>query len=272
MPGRYNVGMNVDTTQQNSVQPPLSCSEPKSDSDDNGGGDVTVQMERDDTSLYRRSPLVWWLTLLGPIVVSLGVLALLFLAAGREYTLRLLSSLIAGLFVFGRFIILGGHDKQVAEVTGRMTSGELFLMVTYMDIFVAIVLAFHSAFLFRLPWFGTRAAALVEDGRYFVKSQSWVRRATFLGVVLFVAFPLAAMGSVGGTIFGRLLGLSRLSTLIAVFIGSLLGNGLMWQASEIINAHVDKQHPIIRYGGVVLILILIATIESAYRRAKRRSP
>lgn len=232
---------------------------------------VTQEMERDDDSLYRQSPLVWWLTLLAPIAVSLMLLAGLYFGAGPGYTRRLLSSLLAGLFLFGRFIILGGHDREVADVTGGMTSGELFLMVTYMDVFVAVVLVFHSAFLFRLPWFGSRAAALVEDGRFFVTSQPWVRRATFSGVVLFVAFPLAAMGSVGGTIFGRLLGLTRLTTFIAVLIGSLLGNGTMWWASELINKHVDKQHPVVRYGGITLILLLVAGIESAYRRAKRRS-
>lgn len=228
-------------------------------------------MEQDDVSLYRSNPLAWWLTILVPIGASFLVLIAMYFTAGPDYLRRFLASLLAGLFLFGRFIILGGHDRDVAEVTGGMTSGELFLMVTYMDVLVAVVLVFHSAFLFHLPWFGSRAAALVEDGRFFVNSQSWVRRATFLGVVLFVAFPLAAMGSVGGTIFGRLLGMSRLTTFIAVLIGSLLGNGTMWWASEFINKHVDKQHPVVRYGGVVLIVGLIIGIESAYRRAKRRA-
>ncbi len=227
-------------------------------------------MERDDQSLYELSPAIWWMTLVGPFVLSVALFLVIVLEAGRTYAVRLLSAMFAGLFVFGRFIILGGHDHEVAEVTGRMTSGELFLMVTYMDVMFAVILAFHSAFLFHLPWFGSRAASLVEDGRFFVNSQTWVRRATFAGVVLFVAFPLAAMGSVGGTIFGRMLGLRRLTTLIAVFIGSLLGNGLMWQASEVINRYVDKQSPVIRYGGIVLILILIGVIESMYRKARRR--
>lgn len=238
---------------------------------DSSESTVTQEMERDDDSLYRSHPFAWWLTLIAPIVVSLMLLVVLYFAAGPAYTRRLLSSLVAGLFLFGRFIILGGHDRQVAEVTGGMTSGELFLMVTYMDVFVAVVLVYHSAFLFRLPWFGSRATALIEDGRFFVTSQPWVRRTTFLGVVSFVAFPLAAMGSVGGTIFGRLLGMTRLTTFLAVLIGSLVGNGTMWWASELINKYVDKQHPVVRYGGVVLILLLVAGIESAYRRAKRRS-
>jgi uncharacterized membrane protein len=232
---------------------------------------ITTELTQEDRSLYRSNPLLWWGTLIAPFAVSLAVLGLLYVTVGAGYTQRLLSALLAGLFLFGRFIILGGQDPEVAEVAGGMTSGALFLMVTYMDLFVATLLVFHSAFLFRLPWFGSRAAALVEDGRFFLNSQPWIRRATFSGVVLFVAFPLAAMGSVGGTIFGRLLGMTRITTFVAVFCGSLLGNGLMWRASEWINAVVDKQHPIIRYGGVVLILGLIAGIESAYRRAKRRA-
>lgn len=227
--------------------------------------EFAASLEQAEESLWRLHRIIWWSTLLGPVLVTAAIVATVYGAAGAEFTGRLLTTALTGVLLFGRFIILAGHDPEVAKVTGGLSSGQLFLMVTYMDLIVATVLIFHTGFLFRLPWLGSRATALVNDGRFLIHSQPWIRRTTFLGLVLFVAIPLAAMGSVGGTIFGRMLGVSRLRIVIAI----LLGNGVMWFGSDLINQFVDKHHPVVRFGGVVLILVLITLIELLYRRTKR---
>ena len=131
-----------------------------------------------------------------------------------------------------------------------MTSGELFLMVCYLDVMLAFFLAFHVGYLFRLPVIGPRVESLVADARFILDAQKWVKRAAFLGVVSFVSFPLQATGSVGGSLLGRILGMSRVATLLAIAIGSGLGNGLMYFGSDLINAYVDKNHPLVKYGGI----------------------
>ncbi|NQV25276.1 MAG: small multi-drug export protein [Rhodopirellula sp.] len=234
--------------------------------------DLAKSLEHAEEQLWRRHRLLWWTTLLGPVAVTAGILLGINVFSGAEYTMRLLTTALTGVLLFGRFIILAGHDSEVAAVTGSLTSGQLFLMVTYLDLTVAILLIFHAGFLFRLPWFGSRAASLVEDGRFLIYSQPWIRRATFAGLVLFVAIPLAAMGSVGGTIFGRMLGVPRIRIFLAILVGSLLGNGVMWYGSDLINRFVDKHHPVVRFGGVILVLSLIALIDFLYRRTKRSNP
>jgi len=231
--------------------------------------DLAESLERAEERLWRRHRIVWWLTLVGPFLVTAAILTVVYTFAGGDYTTRLLTTALTGVFLFGRFIILAGHDPEVAAVTGSFSSGQLFMMVTYLDLMVAVLLIFHAGFLFRLPWFGSRATALVEDGRFLIRSQPWIRRATFAGLVLFVAIPLAAMGSVGGTIFGRMLGVPRFRIFLAILFGSLLGNGVMWCGSDLINRFVDKHHPVVRFGGILLVLGLIALIELLYRRTKR---
>ncbi|MDA1014242.1 MAG: small multi-drug export protein [Planctomycetota bacterium] len=226
-------------------------------------------MAKADERLWQRHRVVWSATLFGPLATTGIVIGVVSLNAGAEYTMRLLTAALAGLFLFGRFIILGGLDPEVAEVTGSLTSAQLFAMVTYLDLTVAAVLVFHAGALFRLPWFGSRAKALVNDAEFLIHSQPWVRRATFVGLVLFVAIPLAAMGSVGGTILGRMLGVSRPRIFLAILMGSLLGNGIMWLGSDLVNSVVDKHHPVVRFGGVALIGCLIALIEFTFRRVRR---
>lgn len=236
---------------------------------DDASEELAASLDRAEVDLWQQHRLVWWSTLLGPPALTAAALLLIWLVMGWPFTVRLITTALTGLFLFGRFIILAGHDPEVAAVTGRMTSGQLFLMVTWLDLLVAILLLFHAGFLFRLPWFGSRARMLIDDGRFLLHSQPWIRRATFAGLVLFVAIPLAAMGSVGGTIFGRMLGLGRLRLFLAILIGSLLGNGVMWAGSDLINRLVDKHHPVVRFGGLVLILLIIGLIELTYRRARQ---
>ncbi len=133
----------------------------------------------------------------------------------------------------------------------------------------ALVLAFHIGFLFRLPYVGSRFLALVRDGHFILDSNPWMQRATFFGLVAFVVFPLTATGSVGGSIFGRLLGMSRNATFWGIVIGSIIGNGIMYVFSESIDPGI-KDHPVSRYGGFVLIALISILLEHRYRQLKRR--
>lgn len=215
-------------------------------------------------------PFVWLLTLVGPFVLTAVLLGMVYAIAGPEYARTLVVMAIAAMWLFGRLIILGGSDPDVAQVTGSLSSLELFAMVLYLDVAVAMVLTFHLGFLFKLPLIGRKLQALIVDSRFILSRHQWIRRATFLGLVAFVMFPLAATGSVGGSIFGRLLGLSRLSTFLGILTGSLLGNGIMLAASDLLSAHLDKNHPLVKYGGLAAVLLIVLILESRYRRLRHQ--
>ncbi|MCA9063816.1 MAG: small multi-drug export protein [Planctomycetaceae bacterium] len=216
----------------------------------------------------RRAPAVWYATLFGPFLLSVIILALLLYATGWSFTRRLVIDVLLSLYVLGRFVILLGSDGTLTETSGSLSSEQLFLLVTYMDVMTALVLAFHIGFLFRVPLIGDRFRALVTDGHFILDSQPWMRRATFLGLVLFVSFPLTATGAVGGSIFGRLLGMSRQMTLLGIILGSLLGNGIMYFFSESMGQF--KDHPVIKYGGFVLIALIAVILERRYRVLRKR--
>jgi hypothetical protein len=202
--------------------------------------------------------------------VTLMVLALLWYERGADFVWQLLGTALATFFLFGRFVILGGTDPGMEEISSFLTSGELFAMVVYMDVSVACVLAFHLGFLYRVPFIGPRVEALGQDSEFILHSNRWMRRATFLGLVAFVAFPLAATGGVGGAIFGRLLGMGRAATFSGVVLGSLLGCSAMYFGAALINAHLDRDNPWLLVGGIVVIAALILFLNHRYRQLKQR--
>jgi uncharacterized membrane protein len=144
-------------------------------------------------------------------------------------------------------------------------------MVTFMDMVVALVVAFHIGVLFKLPVLGPRVSSLVADSRFVLNSYPWMKRATFAGLLAFVAFPLASTGAVGGSILGRLLGLGRFPTYIATVIGCVIGNaGMYLIGRQIEQWGVDKDHPVVKYGGITVIILVVVVLEWRYRKLKQK--
>ena len=111
---------------------------------------------------------------------------------------------------------------------------------------------------------------LVWDGKQLLNSQRWIKRVAFVGLVLFVVFPTSTTGSVGGSIFGRLLGMGRLLTVSGVLMGSLLGNGIMWAFAKQINQYVDPQNVWIKIVGIGILVALVVLVEIRYQRMKKK--
>lgn len=222
-----------------------------------------------EKSFKQRFPVVWWSTLVGPWIVT-GVLAgLIFLLAGGRFFWQMLTAAVVAFFFAGRFVI---PLDAMANLKGLdlLEPWHMFWMVTYQDVMVALFMAFHVGFLFRLPKIGPKIAELTVDGEMILSLQPWMRKATFFGLIAFIAFPLAATGSVGGAIFGRLLGLSRWATFWGSVIGAVIGNWAMLSLSKIMLSLFPKDSLLVTLGGPALIVVIIILLERRYRSMKRQ--
>jgi hypothetical protein len=222
---------------------------------------------------FRRDhPLAWWGTLVGPFLITGAMLMSIAMERGVDYMLKLLGNAAATFFFLGRFAILAAGDPTASEATLRLSRFEAFSLVTWMDAFVACMLVFHGSLIFRIPYLGPRLAALREDAEFVLHEHPWIRRFTFLGLAVFVAFPVAATGSVAGSIFARLLGLSRPAGFAAIVAGSCLGNGLMFIANKALAGTpiLNPNHPLNLALGLGLIVGIIVLLNFRYRRMKKR--
>ena len=173
-----------------------------------------------ESSFRKRFPIIWTVTLLLPIVLTVLILVSLGLANDWDYPRNIVSHALFTFFVLGRFIILVGLEGAALEnFEIAMSPSELFVMVTYMDFMAALFVTFHMNFLFRTPYLGPKVAMLVWDGKFILDSHPWVKRIAFLGLILFVMFPTSTTGSIGGSIFGRLLGMGRGLTVSGILLG-----------------------------------------------------
>jgi hypothetical protein len=216
---------------------------------------------------FRRDHFPLWLgTLVGPWLASIVAMAAVYVLCGAQYFRYLMGAAVASFLFAGRFII---PLQGVADV-GPLRPEHLFWMVTYQDVVVALFMAFHVGFLFRLPWIGPKFLELTADGELILSLQPWMRRLTFSGLVAFIAFPLAATGSVGGAIFGRLLGLSRWATFWGSVIGAVIGNWLMLSCSRTMLKYLPEDSWAVKLGGPLIILAIIVVLERRYAAMKRQ--
>lgn len=236
---------------------------------------VEEKLHGDEDRFKQRSPLLWYLTFMAPFLLVVLALGLLVWFRGLEFTIKVCIAAVITFFGLGRFVILFGDKgaetiEQAVTRFSFMTPWELFLMVTFMDLVTAMLVAFHIGALFRVPLLGNRVAALVEDARFVLAKMPWMERLAFTGLTIFIAFPLASTGAIGGSILGTLLGLSRKKVFLATLVGCLLGNGVLLVASEQIARFNLMNNPVVRWGGLAVIVSLIVFLEIRYRRSKKK--
>ena len=224
-----------------------------------------------ELSFRRRFPIIWLITLLAPFVVSAGLIVFFGFTDSWGFSRKLVGHALMTFFVFGRLIILCGLESS-ADDTYRiaLSPAVLFGLVTYLDFMVALFVTFHMGFLFRIPYVGPKVAMLVWDGRFILNAQPWVKRVAFLGLVIFVIFPTSTTGSIGGSIFGRLLGLSRYMTVLGILFGSIIGNAIMYIFAKQINQYINPDNVWIKPVGVLVLVGLFALVEIRYRFVKRK--
>ncbi len=224
-----------------------------------------------ESNFRTRHPLAWLATLIGPALITIALLVFFGLTFGWSYPQKLVYHTFLTAVILGRFVILMGLEGAAHDTYQiSMQPSELFCLVTYLDFMVALFVAFHMGILFRLPYIGEKIAMLVWDGKQLLNSQRWIKRVAFVGLVLFVVFPTSTTGSVGGSIFGRLLGMGRLLTVSGVLMGSLLGNGIMWAFAKQINQYVDPQNVWIKIVGIGILVALVVLVEIRYQRMKKK--
>lgn len=215
---------------------------------------------------------LWTASLLAPLGIALLALGGVCLWAGEAFAKQLLWTSMAALCFFGRWTILAGLPGGLSQVAGFPTSAQLFVMLTGFDVMIALWLTLHLGYLLTTPALGPKLGRWIARGQRLVDRHPWMTRVRFPVVTAFALWPRAATVTFGSTILGRLLGMNRFTTLMAVVLGSLLGNGLMYFASELINAQLDKSRPMVQYAGLFVGALLLGLWKYRSRMVPVWSP
>lgn len=231
---------------------------------------MTASLEHFEQRFRRERFGLWLLTLTGPFLATLAYIGIYFLIKGPEHTWALLIAAALAFGAAGRFVIpLQQTMPNLGDWSNLLSPEEMFWWVSFQDVMVALFLSVHIGFMFRLPVIGHKIAELTVDGELILSKHPWMRRFTFLGLLAFIAFPLAATGSAGGAIFGRLLGLSRRAIFWGSALGGVIGNALMYYLSKKVLDYLPQDNWLVQWGGILTIVAMIVFLERRYAAMKR---
>ena len=193
------------------------------------------------------------------------------LAYAHAATLELMGLVPVSFFAAGKFLPLWGITDQ-----SSFSPWQLGIVIWVMDTYSVIIVVYGLEGLYRFGALKRGLNKMQRNAALVIRAYPRVRRATTMGVIAFVLFPIAGTGALAGAFLGVLLGMNRFVLIAAISCGGLLGGMLMAGAAvafgdAMLSLRQSLQEPITRYitiAVVVLVLILsFRALGRAYRRA-----
>jgi uncharacterized membrane protein len=202
-----------------------------------------------------------------PMALSILILTLCFFFVGADAAMELFGLSIVTATVMGKFAVL--HGLSGLSESGLFDSPyRVALLIIYLDLMIGTIAVFNIRVLYLIPKFGTKIKGLQKSGVEILERNPWMRKATFGGVVAFVMFPLSGTGAIGGSLFGRLLGMSRIRTLFGIAIGSMLGSFGMAALAAAFGTQLQniQSSGVLGYAGIAVVGLAVFWL---YRRSKK---
>lgn len=174
--------------------------------------------------------------------------------------------------------LFAGKFLPLWSVSGKSSFSpwELGAVIWVMDTATVVLVVYSIEGLETVRWIRRGLARLRANARLVVAAYPRIRKAAVVGVVLFVLFPVAGTGALGGSFLGILLGLHRWVVIAAVSGGGLLGGMAMAYAAlhfgeALAGLQAAQDDPTIRYaimGGLVAVIVVcMAMFNRLYQRA-----
>jgi uncharacterized membrane protein len=207
------------------------------------------------------------LALVIPLGITAGLLGAGLIWAFAE-TQWLLGHVVLSFFLAGKFIVLGASVPD-----NPFSCWELALLITYMDTLTGIILVYNMDVLFRIPRLGPVLWGLRAKARQALVANAWLRKLSYLGVIIFVTFPISGTGAIGGSFLGKFMGLHRLPHLLAIGMGGAVGGFSMATLAASVgeeNARVlVQENPYLTGVALLLLILVLAWLGRLFFRSGR---
>ena len=157
--------------------------------------------------------------LAGPFLVRPACYAPITMARGADVAHEMLEAAGACVLGLGTSVILGPAVLNGAALA-HLSTWDLVWLVVFLNAGTAFFYAFNLDLLERAPGIGPRLVRERHAAVATLALRPWIRRWATFGVGLFVLSPLPGSGTLGGSIVGRLIGLSRVRSFLVSTLAS----------------------------------------------------
>lgn len=203
---------------------------------------------------------------LAMLLLPLAALVVLYLglrvldSAGRAGEMAAAAGIsFAGLgttVIFGAAVL--GNDAL-----GHLSTFDLALVVLVLNTALALVYVGASDLLERIPFVGPKLAGARAQAIAVAQERPWIRRWATAGLAIFVISPLPGSGVLGGTLVGRVAGLTRKRTFVAVAIANAAVCALYYFGADALEGFMRERQMSVWervgafVGGVAVMVVLV---------------
>ncbi len=208
---------------------------------------------------------------LGSVFAAIIALIVLGLVFDPERTHALLILIPSSFFVLGKFLPLA----SLKEGWG-FGPYELGFVIWIMDSVTVLLLVYSFQALYRIGWIRRSLERVHQNAELVLHAFPILQRVTVVGVVLFVLFPIAGTGAIGGSFIGMILGLHRFTLIACVSLGGFLGGMGMAFATVHFRSAVEtlqkyQSSPLLIGGLIAVLVIFIFLLTRAYQKALKKA-
>jgi len=152
-----------------------------------------------------------------PFAIAAGAACLMWQFLAPQKAGALYGVMLAYLLTpIGRLIILG------APAAG-LGFWEIIMAIMLVDLLCSIFVVWNFDLILGIPWLGDKLRKAIQTAHDFLFQWKWLQRLTFVGIILFTTIPISGTNAIVATLLGRIIGMDKWSTFIAVSIGAFAG-------------------------------------------------
>lgn len=212
---------------------------------------------------------------LGPLFLILGVSALLANRYASEMLQELFLLIPVAFFAVGKFLPLWG-------ISGESSFGpyQLGAVIWALDTFSVLIFVYSFEAFYRIPFLRKVLDRVNHNMELVLEMYPRMKRASVVGVILFVLFPVSGTGALAASFIGVLLRMNRLVLIVAVSFGGCLGGFLMAFLASNFGSALEsfealQQNPTYKYavlGGFwALLALLLFAANRMFRHALEKA-
>ena len=202
---------------------------------------------------------VLWVAILAGSVALFSV----WVARSRPDNLRYLwLEALALATVPGKLAIFGG-----LSASSPLDPWGVAILGTLVDTFLAVTLALGLSPFLRLPGLGDWLRTAHTRAEEALREYPRLKRMAFWGAAIFVALPVPGSGWMGGTFAGQLVGLSRLTGVAAIAVGTAIVSSIFATLAELVGTKAESilKSPWTYVGGTLVLAFLVWILWRKFR-------
>lgn len=213
---------------------------------------------------------------LGLVFGGIAALIVIGLVSWPEATRQLFMLVPASFVALGKFLpSCGIYGLPPAIPSDEILWGpyQLGLVIGVMDTCTALIIVYSLEALYRTPGISRILTKANENAQLVLRAFPKMRSFAIVAIILFVLFPVAGTGAIGGSFLGGVLGMHRARIIAAVCAGGFLGGASMAWLFVRFGKAVEslKGNPWLIGLVIALAVLFFVMLGRAYKRALARA-